>query len=83
MFGLIRALWMNQCEIPVEGRSGGWQPGSCDEEEEEEGKGCTTVWESPGMEALCSRSHGERLAGARQPLSATAFKEFSVSVAAL
>lgn len=41
------------------------------------------VQESPGIEALCSGSDGERLAGGEALLSATAFKEFSLSVAAL
>lgn len=51
--------------------------------EADNGEDCTMVQESPSIEALCSRSDGERLAGGEALLSATAFKEFSLSVAAL
>lgn len=82
-FSPILALRVNWCEIPMKGRSGGWQPAgmnppwpypctrgaSCiptqhrsleEEEEEEDGEGCTTVRESPGIKALCG---GERSGG--------------------
>lgn len=81
LFDPILALRVNRCEIPIKGRSGGWQPGGeslvqpdpctcgvshiptqCRSLEEDDGEGCTTVQESPGIEALCSRSDGERLA---------------------
>lgn len=49
--------------------------------EEDDGEGCVTVQQSPGIEALCSGRGGKRLARRGALLSATAFKEFSLSVA--